>query len=285
MEDEARMAALKLASEELQRKLRDAQETLQRRMAEHESELEDLTQRLEEAKTDLAASRREEKELRAKERTASSQIAGLEGEVARLAKALDASRASYSGLNRQYQEQCAEAERVRNQLRTRDAELKDLRDAHVLTALEAGKWARERETYDERVAGLEQDLEKAAAAHSALEDQKQENMMLKETIDRLRFEMDELRTTAAAGGGGAGREGQSSREATMSRSLGAEMERMMGDKWEEEDSEDTAETETVVAVEEAEGSGSEDETEIQTIITRKKKVGSLLFLPFWGSIC
>jgi hypothetical protein len=47
-EDERRIAALKLASEEIQRKLRDAQETLQRRMAEHESELEDSTQRLEE---------------------------------------------------------------------------------------------------------------------------------------------------------------------------------------------------------------------------------------------
>jgi hypothetical protein len=37
------------------------------------------------------------------------------------------------------------------------------------------------------------------------------------------------------------------------RSLGAEMERNMGDKWEEEDGEDAAETETVIAVEEAEG--------------------------------
>jgi hypothetical protein len=61
---------------------------------------------------------------------------------------------------------------VRNQLRTRDAELKDLRDAHALTAVEAVKWARERETYDMRVAGLGQDLEKATmAAHSALEHQ------------------------------------------------------------------------------------------------------------------
>jgi hypothetical protein len=65
--------------------------------------------------------------------------------------------------------------------------------------LEEGKWARERKTYDERVAGLEQDLEKAAAAaaRSAVEDQKQENIMLEETIDRLRFEVDELRTTVA----------------------------------------------------------------------------------------
>jgi hypothetical protein len=68
------------------------------------------------------------------------------------------------------------------------------------------------------VTGLEPDLEKAAAAaaaHSALEDQNQESMMPKEIIDRPRFEMDELRTMAAAWGSGAGRESGSSREATI----------------------------------------------------------------------
>jgi hypothetical protein len=55
-------------------------------------------------------------------------------------------------------------------------------------------------------------------------------MVLEETIDRVRFEMDELRTTA-------GRKSQSSREATMSRSLEAEMEWTTADKWEEEGSE------------------------------------------------
>jgi chromosome segregation ATPase len=278
MEEEARIQALTISVEDLTRKLREAEETLSRRMYEHEGELEDLTARLEEAKFDLAASRREEKELRAKERSGTGQIAGLEAEVARLGKALEASRASYSGLNRQYQEQCAEAERVRNQLRGRDAELKDLRDAAGLVSLETGKWGRERENYDERIVGLEADLAAAAAAHAALEDQKQENMMLKETIDRLRFEMDELRTAAAAAG--SGKDAAASREATMSRSLGAEMQRMIGDeKWEDGDGDDSADTETVVGTpgpgeDEGSGSGSEDEIETQTIITRKKKVGT-----------
>jgi hypothetical protein len=39
--------------------------------------------------------------------------------------------------------------------------------------------------------------------------------------------------------------------------------------------------ETVVAAKEAQGSSSEDNTEIQTIVTWKK-VGWLLFLPFCG---
>jgi hypothetical protein len=143
-----------------------------------------------------AALRREEKELRAEERT-TLRMAGLEGEVARLAKALDASVLGHKPV--------APGAVWRSRtgakpVRTRNAELKDLRDAHALTVLEAGKWACERETFDERVVGLEQDLEKAAAAtHSALEDRKQKNIMLEATLDRLRFEMDEVQTTAAEG--------------------------------------------------------------------------------------
>jgi hypothetical protein len=62
------------------------------------------------------------------------------------------------------------------------------------------------------------------------------------------------------------------------------MERKMGDMCEEEDRAGAAETQTIVAVEEAEGGGSGDENEVQTIIMRKKKVGWLLFIPFCGRV-
>jgi chromosome segregation ATPase len=197
MEDEAKIAALTVASEELARKLREQEDLLSRRMAEHESELEELTGRLEETKADLMASRKEEKELRAKERAALGQIHALESEVQRLQRQVEAGRASYEGLQKQYREQLMEAERVRNSLRDRDIELHQLRDGAALGTLEAGKWAKERDTYEDRIGVLEGDLVAAAAAHASLEDQKQENMMLKETIDRLKYEMDELRMAAA----------------------------------------------------------------------------------------
>lgn len=106
MEDEARMHALIMNNDELSRKLREAEETLQRRLSEHEAELEEFTNRLEEARAELAATRREEKELRAKEKTNSTQISGLESDIAKLTKQVEASRTSYQGLNKQYLEQC-----------------------------------------------------------------------------------------------------------------------------------------------------------------------------------
>jgi hypothetical protein len=124
-----------------------------------------------------------------------------------------------------------------------------------------------------------------------LDEQKQENMLLKETIDRMRFEMDEMRANAAlglppsAGGSGSG-------PGTLSKTLGAELMGKM--QWEEGDegdderdgnedehveegssleaperSEDESGT-SVTAVEEDED--TEDEDVIQTIITRKKRV-------------
>jgi chromosome segregation ATPase len=108
MDDEARIIALEAARAELDRQLRDSHDTLSRRVAAHEAELEELNTKLEDARAELSAVRREEKELRAKERGAATSLAGLEAEVARLQKALDSSRANYTQLNKQYQEQCGE---------------------------------------------------------------------------------------------------------------------------------------------------------------------------------
>ena len=62
-----RMDALQRANTELGRKLLDAEATLQRKLLEHESELEEMQSKLDEIRTELAATKREEKELRSKE--------------------------------------------------------------------------------------------------------------------------------------------------------------------------------------------------------------------------
>lgn len=62
-----RVEALQRVNDDLRKKLGDAEETLQRKLGEHESDLEDMQQRLEEMKSELSATKRQEKELRAKE--------------------------------------------------------------------------------------------------------------------------------------------------------------------------------------------------------------------------
>jgi hypothetical protein len=67
MEMTERLEALQRTNEELGRKRADAEMTLQKKLTEHEYELEELNQRIEELRSELAASNREEKELRAKD--------------------------------------------------------------------------------------------------------------------------------------------------------------------------------------------------------------------------
>ncbi|KAL4064609.1 hypothetical protein J3A83DRAFT_4273272 [Scleroderma citrinum] len=256
-----RLDALQKANAELGRKLMEAERTLQVKLQEHDTDLEEMQARLEELKSELTATKREEKELRAKERVSSTQMAALESEIAKQQKGLDNARTAYQSLQKQYQEQCTESERCRNTIRRRDQELKDLQDAAALHALEAQKWARELESYEGRIFALEGDLALAQQAHAQLDEQKQENLMLKETIDRMRFEMDEMRNNASGLGNGGGSRGSSQR-GSVSKSLGAELLGKMGPQWEMED--DDSDGEEFEADDDTEG-----EDVIQTIITRK----------------
>ena len=208
-------------------------------------------------------------------------MAVLESEIAEQQKSLDNTRTAYQLLQKQYQEQCgtrlslntihqpdfvtAESERYRNIIRRWDQELKDLQDAATLHALEAQKWTPELELYERRNAALEGDLTIAQHAHTQLDEQRQENLVLKETIDRMRFEMDEMRNNANGLGGGDGSRG-SNQKSSLSKSLGGELLGIMGPQWGVEDEDSDGEE-----FEPDEGD-TEGEDVIQTIITRKMRV-------------
>ena len=67
MEIHDRLDALTRANEELIRKKMEAEQALQNKLAEHDMELDENQQRLEELRSELNSSNREEKELRAKD--------------------------------------------------------------------------------------------------------------------------------------------------------------------------------------------------------------------------
>lgn len=91
--------------------------------------------------------------------------------------------------------------------------------------------------------------------------------MLKETIDRMRFEMDEMRNLGAGQGTGSG---SASARGSVSKSLGAELLGKMGAQWamDEEEDEEGLDLES----EDRQDTEGEEEDVIQTIITRKKRV-------------
>ena len=98
--------------------------------------------------------------------------------------------------------------------------MRTLRESAALQEVESLKYAKEHENYEPRILQLETDLSIAQQAHEQLDEQKHENMLLKETIDRMRFDMDEMRN-AAVGGLGYGVPG--SAPGSASKSLAAEM--------------------------------------------------------------
>ncbi|KAJ7740342.1 hypothetical protein B0H16DRAFT_1664489 [Mycena metata] len=160
------------ASSTVSMMLQERVEALQR-----EVEFEDLQVKLEETRNELSAAKREEKELRSKERQNSTQIGALEAEVVKVAKQLETSKVSYNNLQRQYMDQCASAEKYRNDLREREETLRSLRESASLTQIEIARYAREHEVYEERITQMEGELAGAMQAHARLEEQKQENML------------------------------------------------------------------------------------------------------------
>lgn len=177
----------------------EAERTLQHKLSEHELELEEMQSRLEEVRSELAHTKREEKELRSKDRLNTTQISSMEQEISRLNKQLEHSRSTYSSLNKQYQDQCAASEKYRDELRTREEQLRTLKESAALQEVEALKYAKEHENYEARILQLEADLSIAQQAHEQLDEQKHENMLLKETIDRMRFDMDDMGIAAVTG--------------------------------------------------------------------------------------
>ncbi|KII89877.1 hypothetical protein PLICRDRAFT_138217 [Plicaturopsis crispa FD-325 SS-3] len=276
MEATERLEALQRTNVDLGHKLMEVERTLQHKLSDHEVELEEMQGRIEELKSELSSTKREEKELRSKERQNTNQITALESEIAKLQKNLENSRAVYQSLQKQYQEQCAESERYRNALRRRDEEVKDFQDAAALQQIENTKWAKEHEAYEHRIQFLEEEIAIAQAAHTQLDEQKQENLMLKETIDRMRFDMDEMRSSASALHTQGGGSGVSSAANSVSKSLGAELLGKMKGQWGmDDDLEDDSSQDTSTEIDVEHDDDTEGEDFVQTIITRhKRKVAS-----------
>ncbi|KAI5119642.1 hypothetical protein M0805_009003 [Coniferiporia weirii] len=268
LESLEREEALERTNQELQRRVMEQDRALQKKITEHEVELEELENLLEETKSELSAKMREEKELRAKETRYIHQISALESDIAERQRALEASKSAYQSLQKQYQEQCTEAEHLRNGLRTRDQQFRESVDKISLHGLEINKWQQQMDQMEQHTQHLEAQLVAAREAQAQLDEQKQENMLLKETIDRMRFDMDELRTKADGSLVPAG-SGRDSVHGSIGKSLGVELQRMKG-KWPGED--DTDEDESTAVSDDGSGDGdTEGEDVVQTIITRRKK--------------
>ncbi|OCB88176.1 hypothetical protein A7U60_g4694 [Sanghuangporus baumii] len=163
----------------------------------------------------------------------------------------------------------SESESLRNALRTKDQQYRDAMDKISLHSLEIDKWQQQQEQMEHTLQTLETQLAMAREAQAQLEEQKQENLLLKETIDRLRFDMDELRTKAD--GSVPETKGTVSQQGSLSKSLGVELARLNHGKWPGGEESDEEESTTAVSDNESDSGATEGEDVVQTIITRRKK--------------
>ncbi|KAF7312716.1 hypothetical protein MIND_00286400 [Mycena indigotica] len=264
-----RVEALQRVNDDLTRKLMENERTLQNKLAEHESIQEELQSKLDELSNELSAAKREEKELRIKERSSHHQIQTLEAEISKVNRQLEASKASYAKMNKLYQDQLSMANKYRDEIRERDASTRDRNNESEALNQDIRKLKVDAEIYETRIAQLEEELAAAQQAHIQLDEQKQENMLLKETIDRMRFDLDEMRSNNASAVAG-GSSGHSSAANTISKSLGAELLKMKGG-WNDEPEEEAADVPASTSSPNEDDEDTEGEDVIQTIITRKKR--------------
>ena len=132
------------------------------------------------------------------------------------------------------------------------------------------KWNKEQQVLEDRISQLTEDLELAQQAYSSLDDQKAENLLLKETIDRLKFEMDEMRSNAA-NALEQSKDGSAGTASSVGRTLGAEMVRAGIDPHAAPPTHAQKDEEDETIVDEIINQESDDDEFIQTVITKTRK--------------
>ncbi|GAA6022195.1 hypothetical protein JCM8202_000149 [Rhodotorula sphaerocarpa] len=251
---------------DLTRKLKDNESRFHANASQYESEVSDLEGQLEEARSELHAKRREEKELRSVEQEHVQQISTLEGEVAKLNKSLERSREAYETMKRNYTATCDEAERLRGLVADLRRDNRSAEEAIQGHSLQVQQFERDRELLQQAISKLEGELETARQAEDALDDQKQENLLLKETIDKLRFEIEEMRSVGPRSGfldaANSALSPSKSLADSISKSIGREIATRMAAGEEDESEEDEAS--------ETEGDGADDVDDI--IVTTHRRI-------------
>jgi septal ring factor EnvC (AmiA/AmiB activator) len=142
--------ALRKALAEMTRRAAEQERSLQEQLGARELDIEDIQAQLENTRDLISMLKKDEKEWRSKEVSANdvacaayahpaqrhyvTQINGLEADVNKLQRNLDNARAQHHTLTKQYSEQCAEADKYRNQVRMRDGDIRELE--HRLATVE-----------------------------------------------------------------------------------------------------------------------------------------------------
>ncbi|CAH7665864.1 hypothetical protein PPACK8108_LOCUS157 [Phakopsora pachyrhizi] len=184
---------LQRAYEILREKIKDLEEQISHIGKVHEDELVTLNDKLEEISQDLAISKKNEKDLSVAEKRQRFQLTNSDEEITRLQKELSNLQNNHVKTKQKCDEFLTELEKVRSQLSVKEEELRYANQSVQSHASDINKWEGERKFFEDLVKKLQGDLSEQQRNGEILEEQKQANLDLKATIDKLKFELDEQR--------------------------------------------------------------------------------------------
>ncbi|CAB4431737.1 unnamed protein product [Rhizophagus irregularis] len=180
---------------DLTKRLKESERHLASVARQHEDRIEELQHKLDETKADLATKKREIQDHKSKEKTNLHQISALEGEIQKVGKNLSSQKQLYSHLKRQYEEQCEEAEKLKDLVRIKEEELSNTERNLTFFSMERRAWTEDRERLESALIKLEKNAEAAQQHENELVRQRDENLYLKETIDKLKLDLEEIRSS------------------------------------------------------------------------------------------
>ncbi|CAG8564695.1 7415_t:CDS:10 [Diversispora eburnea] len=179
---------------DLTKRLKESERHLASVARQHEDRIEELQHRLEETKADLVAKKREIQDHKHKEKTNLHQISALEGEIQKVARDLTGQKQLYHHLKKQYEEQCEEAEKLKDLVRGKEEELSIKQRNLNQISIEEKRWSDDRDRLEVAISKLEKDIAAAHATEKELEVKRNENTLLKETINKLRTDLEDIRS-------------------------------------------------------------------------------------------
>ncbi|WAR60435.1 hypothetical protein PtB15_9B374 [Puccinia triticina] len=202
----------------------------------HDDELGRLTDELEELKQELSSCKKSEKDLANFSATLSYQLTNSDDQMSRLNSSKSLLEENYHKIKIKWEEAVAESEKLRTQLNLKEEELRCTNRSIQSHASEVKKWELDRQMREEHIKNLNMELQELQTTREILEEQKQANLDLKATIDRLKYELDEQRTRNA--GSSVADSRPTSIAGSLSQNLGEEFKKAIstGDYGPQEDS-------------------------------------------------
>jgi competence protein ComGF len=213
--------ALRARLEAAQRQLQEKDRQNDAVQQEHEMLISRLQDELEDTKAQITARKKEVKDSKARENSHMDSIATLEADLNKTEKALETTRDHLTKAKIDYDEQIVETNRLRVKVSELQDDLQRYKAEERIHVETVRAWEGDRETYRKTIKELHEHVDEVEAELRRLQEGERENRVLKEQMERMTAELEEVRRGSSFRGSHIG----SDVDGTLSKRLGSELAR------------------------------------------------------------